>query len=124
VFRVPQERAARIRNWGTLVVLALWLGALLFYRRHFVEPRAWVDACAATVPPFACVPRQALLWAQHLGLWGLAALALGLAAFAGAPVAVAAVAAGLAGVVNYNATWGMLGVALGAWAWLGHARRI
>jgi hypothetical protein len=25
---------------------------------------------------------------------------------------------GIAGVQNYNATWGMLGAALGAWAWL------
>ena len=121
---MPQERAARIRASRTPVVLALWLGALLFYRRHFIEPRTWVDACAAAAPPFACAPRQALLWAQHWGLWGLAALALGLAAFAGAPVAAVAVATGLAGVVNYNASWGMLGAALGAWAWVSHARRV
>jgi hypothetical protein len=25
---------------------------------------------------------------------------------------------GIASVQNYNATWGMLGAALGAWAWL------
>jgi hypothetical protein len=101
-----------------LVVVALWLAALLAYRARYVEPREWGSSCVAAAPPLACLPRQALLWAQHWGLWGLAALGLGLAAFAGAPVAVAAVAAGIAGVVNYNATWGMLGAALGAWAWI------
>jgi hypothetical protein len=121
---VSQERAVGIRDWAALLALALWLAALLFYRHRYVEPRAWVDACAGAPPPFACAPRQALLWAQHWGLWGLAALALGIGAFAGAPVAVAAVAAGIAGVVNYNATWGMLGAALGAWAWLSPARRL
>jgi hypothetical protein len=106
------------------VALAVWLAALHLYRHHFVEPRVWVDACAAAAPPFACAPRQALLWVQHWGLLGLAALVLGVAAFAGAPLAVTAMAAGIAGVVNYNATWGMLGAALGAWAWLSPARRI
>jgi len=32
---------------------------------------------------------------------------------------VGAVALGIAGVINYNASFGMLGAALGAWAWLG-----
>ena len=103
--------------------LALWLAALLLYRYQYVEPRSWVDACAAAAPPLACAPRQALLWAQYHGLWGLAALALGILSFIGIPVAAPAIAAGLAGVVNYNATWGMLGVALGAWAWISPARR-
>ena len=108
----------RGRDWGGVVVVALWLAALLAYRRVYVEPREWGAICAVAAPPFACLPRQALLWAQQWGLWGLAALGLGAAAFAGAPVAVAAVAAGVAGVVNYNATWGMVGAALGAWAWI------
>jgi hypothetical protein len=25
---------------------------------------------------------------------------------------------GIAAVINYNATWGMVGAALGAWTWL------
>ncbi len=108
----------RRRDWVGLTVVALWLAALLAYRAHYIEPRDWGAACVAADPPLACLPRQALLWAQHWGLWGLTALGLGLAAFAGAPVAIAAVAAGIAGVVNYNATWGMLGAALGAWAWI------
>ncbi len=115
---MSQERALSV------LALALWLAALLLYRHTYVEPRAWVDACAATAaPPFACVPRQALLWAQHWGLWGLSALALGFLSFIGAPVATLAIAAGMAGVVNYNATWGMLGAALGAWAWIRPVRR-
>ena len=105
------------------LVLTLWLAALLLYRHYYVEPRAWVDACASAAPPFACAPRQALLWAQHWGLWGCFALALGFLSFIGAPLATLAIAAGIAAVVNYNATWGMLGAALGAWAWISPARR-
>jgi hypothetical protein len=105
------------------LALGLWLAAIVLYRHLYIEPRSWVDACAAAAPPFACVPRAALLWAQHWGLWGLAALALGAAAFFGAPVATLAMVAGIAGVVNYNATWGMLGMTLGAWAWISPARR-
>jgi hypothetical protein len=118
VFPVSQERA-----FFLVLPLALWLAALLLYRHIYIEPRAWVDACAAPAPPFACAPRQVLLWAQYHGLWGFFSLFLGLAAFIGAPVATLAIAAGLAGVVNYNATWGMLGAALGAWAWISPARR-
>ena len=117
-FRLSQARAIGGRDWAGLLSVALWLAVLLAYRHLYIEPRAWGAACAAAAPPLACLPREALLWAQYWGLWGLAALALGLAAFLGAPVAVAAVAAGVAGVVNYNATWGMLGLALGAWAWI------
>jgi len=108
----------RRRDWGGVVLVAAWLAALLAYRARYVEPREWGAVCAAAVPPWACVPREALLWAQQWGVWGLVALGLGFSAFIGAPVAVAAVAAGVAGVVNYNATWGMLGAALGAWAWI------
>jgi hypothetical protein len=115
---LSQERAMRGRDWAGLAVAALWLAGLLAYRAYYVEPRVWGAVCAATPAPWACLPRQALLWAQYWGLWGLAALGLGLAAFLGAPVAPVAVAAGIAGVVNYNATWGMLGAALGAWAWI------
>ena len=117
MFPLSQERLLSV------LVLGAWLAALLLYRHAYVEPRAWVDACASPAPPFACAPRQALLWAQYWGLWGLAALALGLAAFFGAPLATLAIAAGIAGVVNYNATWGMLGAALGAWAWISPARQ-
>ena len=103
-----------------LACVAASVAGLLAYRAWFVEPRAWAALCVAAASPSACVPRGWLLWLQHFGLWGGAALALGLAAFRGAPfaVSVAAVALGVAGVVNYNASFGMLGLALGGWAWL------
>ena len=36
-------------------------------------------------------------------------------------MAIAGVALGAAGVVNYNASFGLLGAALGAWAWITRA---
>ncbi len=106
------------RDWVAAALLAGWLGALLAYRHVYVEPREWGAICAAVAPPWACLPRAGLIWMQHYGLWGGLALALGLAAFIGVPVAAWAMAAGIAGVVNYNATFGLLGAAIGFWAWL------
>ncbi|MBN8889792.1 MAG: hypothetical protein BGP12_21315 [Rhodospirillales bacterium 70-18] len=106
------------QDLAALLLLAGWLGALLAYRAAYVEPREWAAACVAASPPLACLPRAGLLWMQQYGVWGGGALALGLAAFLGAPVAALAVAAGIGGVVNYNASFGMLGLALGAWAWI------
>ena len=113
------------RDWlGLLSVLAA-LGAMLGYRALHVEPREWGALCAAASVPLACHPRAALLWLQHWQLWGAGALGSGLWAFLGGPFAVrvAAVALGAVAVVNYNATWGMLGLALGAWTWIGAAGR-
>ena len=115
----------RRQDWlGLLIVLGV-LGAMLGYRAVYVEPRAWGALCAAAAPPLACGPRAALLWLQHWQLWGAGALGLGLRAFLGGGLAprVAAVALGAVAVANYNATWGMLGLALGAWAWIGAAGR-
>lgn len=108
------------RDWAGLAVVAVWVAALLVYRQVYIEPRDWGAICAASAAPFACAPRAALLWLQFWQLWGAAALALGLAAFVGAGfwAAVGAVALGAAAVINYNATWGMLGLALGAWTWI------
>ena len=106
-----------------LLVVAATIAALLAYRAHYVEPREWVGICGAN-SSLACAPRAALLWLQHYQLWGLGALILGLWSFIGArfPAAVAAVALGVAAVINYNATWGMLGAALGAWSWIRRER--
>ena len=116
----------RTRDWvGLAVVVAAGAGMAL-YRAHFIEPRAWGAVCAAAAPPLACLPRAGLLWLQREYLWGTVALLLGLWSFlARGPfvVAIAAIAVGVAGVENYNATWGMLGAALGVWAWLGATRR-
>jgi hypothetical protein len=110
----------RRSDWIGGAVVAIALAALMAYRAEFIEPRAWGAACAAAAPPLACLPRAGLLWLQQYGLWGLGGLALGLWAFLGGPfaAAVGAVALGAAGVVNYNASFGLLGAALGAWAWL------
>jgi len=105
-----------------LAVVGAAAAAILAYRAIYIEPRAWGAACEAASRPFACLPRAGLLWLQREYLLGTAALLLGLwALFARGPfvVCVAAVIIGIAGVANYNATWGMLGAALGAWAWLG-----
>ncbi len=105
---------------GLVVVAAAGVG-MWAYRAAYIEPRAWGVLCAAAAPPLACLPRAGLLWLQREYLWGGIALLLGMWAFlARGPrfVALAAMAVGIAGVENYNATWGMLGAALGAWGWL------
>lgn len=108
------------RDIQGIIIVLVCLHALLAYRGMFIEPRAWGAICAGVAPALACAPRAALLWAQHYQLWGAAALGLGLWAFIGAPfaVAVAGVAMGAAAVVNFNASWGMWGLALAGWAWV------
>ncbi len=103
-----------------LAAIGLAIAGLMLYRARFIEPRDWGAACTAASPPLACAPRAALLWLQEYGLWGGGGLALGLWAFLGGPfvACVAAVAVGAAGVINYNASFGLLGAALGAWAWV------
>ena len=48
---------------------------------------------------------------------------IGITSVLGGPfaAAVAAVALGIGAVINYNATWGMVGAALGLWAWFRRA---
>jgi hypothetical protein len=117
---LPPRLLPSQRDTAGLAAVILAVGALLLYRSHYVEPRIWGATCAADAVPFACAPRAGLLWLQEYGLWGLGGLALGLWAFLGGPFAsaVGAVALGAAGVINYNATFGMLGAALGGWAWV------
>jgi hypothetical protein len=113
------------RDWiGVAVVVAI-TAALFAFRLAYIEPREWGALCAGASPPGACLPRAGLIWLQHYGLWGLAALAAGLWAFFGGPFAagVVAVAVGIVAVINYNATWGVLGAALGAWSWIRRAGR-
>jgi hypothetical protein len=111
----------RQRDFWGLALVAAATAALIAYRAVFIEPRAWGTLCAAAHPPFACEPRAGLIWLQRYYLLGGASLALGIWAFAWRArfaVKVAAVIIGIAGVENYNATWGAAGAALGAWAWL------
>jgi hypothetical protein len=110
------------RDVAGVVVVAACLAGVIAYRAAYIEPRAWGAICAASAPPLACAPRAALLWLQQKYLWGSASLVLGLAAFLWRGpfwVAVAAIVVGVVAVENYNATWGMLGLALGAWVWVG-----
>ncbi len=104
------------------LVVGLGVAGMLAYRAVYVEPLRWVSICtsAAATANLACVPRAALLWLQDNYVWGGAALLLGLVGFFGQwrRISVAAVVIGADAVINYNATWGMLGLALGAWTWM------
>ena len=110
----------RRQDWAGLAVVAAAWAAIIAYRYAYIEPREWGAICASASPPLACAPRTALLWLQQKYAWGGAALALGLVAFLRRgpfAVNVAAIVVGIVAVENYNATWGMAGAALGAWAW-------
>jgi len=101
-----------------LAGIAVFLAAVLLFRMLWVEPRGIGALCADVAPAWPCAPRAALLWGQYWGMWGGAALVLGILANVGLPTAALAIALGAAAVANYNATFGMLGLALGAWAWI------
>ena len=110
-----------LQDWLGIGIVIVATAALIIYRAYYIEPRAWGTICAAAGAPLACAPRAALFWLQTKYLWGGIALALGLWAFLARgsfAVAVAAVVMGFAAVENYNATWGMVGAALGVWGWL------
>ncbi|MGH7050545.1 MAG: hypothetical protein ACREFV_08705 [Acetobacteraceae bacterium] len=100
-------------------VIAAIVGVML-YRRYGVEPRYWAAACIAETPPVGCLPRAAVVWLQGQGLWGWVALAVGLAAFISRrfTLVIAALVLGGAAIVNFNASLGAFGAALGAWTWL------
>jgi len=76
--------------------------------------------CAAANAPAICAPRHLVLQGAYLGLFGWAALLLGLAAFfrAGRFWGAVALGLGIAAVVNYNGTQGIIGGAFGIIAWL------
>ena len=99
-----------------LVGLAMWAMLALV-----IAPPARGAACLAGAPPWWCRPRGLVIALQGVDGWGIAATCLGLAGFAGAgglPVQAASVGLGLAAVLDYNVTAGMLGLALGAWGWM------
>jgi hypothetical protein len=93
----------------------------MFAFRWFAIMPVWtVGACAAANGPGFCAPRALVLKLQYYQGFGWAAFALGLAAFilGWRLTAALAVAVGIAAVVNYNGTTGILGAALGLTAWL------
>ncbi len=114
----------RRRDIVGLGVVAVAVALLILYRLYFLEPRGWGAACAAAAPPLACLPRAGLIWLQGQYALGAAALALGVLGLAwggGFAAQMGAVLAGCAAIENYNATWGAVGLALGAWGWLRRA---
>ncbi|WP_376098124.1 hypothetical protein ACE7GA_08030 [Roseomonas sp. CCTCC AB2023176] len=108
------------RDLLALAAVVAAVGAMILYRAVGVEPREWGSLCLdLSRAPVGCYPRAGLLWLQHWQLWGAAALVLGFWSFLRAPFVVRplAVALGVMAVLNFNATWGMIGAALGAWSW-------
>jgi len=108
-------------DWVCVALVAVVGGGAAAFRQVAIVPRATVGICAAAGAPGFCGPRAAVLWLQYEQGFGWAALAAGVAAFvfgwrfAGA----LAVGIGIAAVVNYNGTTGLLGAALGVFAWMG-----
>ena len=95
--------------------------AAIAYRQIYLEPRQWGALCVAATRPMACLPRAGLIWLQHFYLLGGASLVLSLFGFAwrgGFAAQLGAVLLGVVALENYNATWGGVGAAIGAWAWL------
>ena len=115
----------KIVQWGVSdvagVALAILVGGGTFaFRVLAIVPRATVGICAAGNAPGWCVPRGWVLSGQYYGAFGWAALAAGVLAFVWGQRIIAGLAIGLgiAAVVNYNGTQGIVGAALGLVAWL------
>ena len=122
-FLTNHEKAKQMRrrDWWGLATAAVAAALLILYRLYFLEPRGWGAACVAAMPPLACMPRAALIWMQGRYLLGAGALVVGMVGFAwggGFAAQLGAVVLGVAAIENYNATWGAIGLALGAWGWL------
>ncbi len=117
---------SRILRWGGEDWMGIWAvavigGGMFAFRELAIVPRATVGLCAAANAPAICAPRAAVLWLQYQQAFGWAALALGLAAFISGRRALAALGLGLgiAAVVNYNATTGIIGATLALISWIG-----
>ncbi len=118
------SQPARFTNadWNGVTAIALIGVGMALFRQVAIAPRTTVGLCAAANAPVAfCAPRAAVLWLQYEQLFGWAALILGLIGFCGGKrwAGVLGIAIGIAAVVNYNATTGIIGASLGLLAWLG-----
>jgi len=108
-------------DWMGVWVVAVLGGGMFAFREFFIVPRASVGMCAAANAPAICVPRAAVLWLQYQQAFGWVALVLGILAFCTGrrwPAAFA-IGIGIAAVVNFNATTGIIGAALAIIAWIG-----
>jgi hypothetical protein len=90
--------------------LALTLGLVMRYL--WIEPREMGLACADIPTPWWCGPRVAAVQVHQWNGWGLTALVAGLAAlfFRVYWLALIAMAAGLMGLVLYNAGLAAVGL--------------
>ena len=111
----------RAEDWVGLWLVAVISGGRLAFRQLAIVPRMTVGLCAAANAPAVCAPRAAVLWLQYQQAFGWAALLCGIAGFVLGRrwPSVLAVAIGITAVVNYNATTGIIGTALGLVAWIG-----
>ncbi len=106
---------------GPFVLLAVAIGGgAAAFRQLAIVPRATVGICAASNAPAFCGPREIILKLQYFHGFGWAALCLGLIAFIlGKRLAAAlAIGIGVAAVVNFNGTYGIIGIALGLFTWI------
>lgn len=109
-----------VRDLIAALLAALTGGGAFVFRQLAIVPRATVGICAAASPPGYCTPRGWVLHWQYLDIFGWVALAAGILAFflGSRVIAGLAIGLGIAAVVNYNGTQGMIGAALGLIAWL------
>ena len=116
---------SKTAGWQPEDFFGLWAVAMLgggayAFRLLTIKPVEMVGLCAATHAPAICTPRHLVLMGGYLGLFGWAALLLGLYAFfrAGRFWGAVALGLGIAAVVNYNGTQGIIGATFGLIAWL------
>ena len=109
-----------VRDLIGVALAALTGGGAFAFRQLAIVPRATVGICAAAARPGYCVPRGWVLHWQYLGSFGWVALAVGIVAFfwGSRVLAGLAIGLGIAAVVNYNGTQGVIGATLGVIAWL------
>jgi hypothetical protein len=110
----------RAEDWMGAWAVAVIGGGAFAFRLLAIAPLYTVGMCAGANAPAICVPRHLVLQGAYLGLFGWAALLLGLYAFfrAGRFWGAVALGLGIAAVVNYNGTQGIIGGAFGLIAWL------
>ena len=116
---MTKEARLSLSDATTALSAVLLGGGFALFRLRLIVPRETVGLCAAGNAPEWCVPRHWVLLGQYYNTFGWAALALGLLAFVSGRRMFAglAIGAGVAAVVNYNGTPGVIGAALGLAAW-------
>ncbi len=111
----------RAEDWVGLWLVAVIGGGMFAFRELAIVPRITVGLCAAANAPAICAPRAVVLWLQYQQAFGWTALLCGIAGFVLGKrwPGVLGVAVGIAAVVNYNATTGIIGAAFGLISWIG-----